>query len=186
MSTREAKVMTGLGVGVFHNIYCSNLRPLWGRGDFLPKIRQSDYDQIRAEAERSYPHECCGILLGSISDAGRTVTLTIACDNTSHNAPERRYSIDPRQVIAAMKLARTRGENIIGFYHSHPDHPAQPSATDLAEAHWMDCSYVIIGVQQGRATDTNAFVLRGSEDNKHFEPEEIQVHPPHAPGKIEI
>ncbi len=148
------------------------------------KISQSDYDQIRAEAERSYPYECCGILLGSVGD--RTVTLTVSCDNTSPGAPERRYSIDPRQVIAAMKLARTRGENIIGFYHSHPDHPAQPSATDLAEAHWMDCSYVIIGVQQGRATDTNAFVLRGSEDDKRFEPEEIHVHPPYAPGKIEI
>ena|ERR1700682_23106 len=139
------------------------------------KISQSDYDQIRSEAERTYPHECCGILLGSIGDGSQTVTLTIACNNQSTDAPERQYSIDPKQVIAAMKLARTRGENIIGFYHSHPDHPARYSATDLAEAHWMDCSYVITSVDRGRATDTVAFVLRGSEDNKRFEPEEINV-----------
>jgi proteasome lid subunit RPN8/RPN11 len=149
------------------------------------KISQSDYDQIRSEAEQSYPHECCGILLGSIEDGIRTVTLIISCNN-ANDAPERRYSIDPKQVIAAMKLARTRGENIIGFYHSHPDHPAQPSTTDLSEAHWMDCSYVIISVEKGTAIDTKAFVLHGSEDNKRFEPEEIQVHPPHALDKIEI
>jgi proteasome lid subunit RPN8/RPN11 len=137
-------------------------------------ICQSDYDQIRREAEQAYPHECCGILLGTMNEASRTVTATVACDNISHEA-ERHYSIDPQQVIAAMKLARTRGENIIGFYHSHPDHPAQCSATDLAEAHWMDCSYVIISVEKGKAKDTAAFVLRGSEDNKRFEPEEIEV-----------
>ena len=150
------------------------------------KISQSDYDQIRSEAERSYPHECCGILLGSIEDGVRSVTLTISCSNTSNDAPERRYSIDPKQVIAAMKLARTRGENIVGFYHSHPDHPAQYSATDLAEAHWMDCSYLISSVEKGKVAATKAFVLHGSEDNKRFEPEEIQVHPPPAPDKIEI
>lgn len=149
-------------------------------------ISQSDYDQIRREAEQAYPHECCGILLGTMDAASRTITATVPCDNMSHEAPERRYSIDPQQVIAAMKLARTRGENIIGFYHSHPGHPAQYSATDLAEAHWMDCSYVIISVEEGRAMDTTAFVLRGSEDNQRFEPEEIQILPAHALGKIEI
>lgn len=149
------------------------------------KISQSDYRQVRSEAERSYPHECCGILLGSIDDGVRTVAITISCNN-ANDAPERRYSIDPKQVIAAMKLARARGENIVGFYHSHPDHPAQPSTTDLSEAHWMDCSYVIISIEKGTATDTKAFVLRGAEDNKRFEQEEIQVHTPDAPGKIEI
>jgi len=149
------------------------------------RISQSDYRQIRSEAERSYPHECCGILLGGIGDGIRTVTLIISCNNAD-DTPERRYSIDPKQVIAAMKLARTRGENIIGFCHSHPDHPAQPSATDLAEAHWMDCSYVITSVQKGTVTATKAFVLHGSDDNKRFESEEIQVHPPDALSKIEI
>jgi proteasome lid subunit RPN8/RPN11 len=84
------------------------------------------------------------------------------------------------------KLARTRHEDIIGFYHSHPDHGTRFSTTDLTEAHWFDCSYVITSVQHGRATNTESFVLTGSEENKQFEAEEIQVtsqrslHPPLA------
>ena len=107
----------------------------------------------------------------------------------SNDAPERRYSIDPRQIIAAMKLARSRGENIVGFYHSHPDHPARYSETDLAEAHWFDCSYVIVGVEQGRAETMQSFMLVGSEDSKSFEPEEIEIPPANASratGKMEI
>lgn len=140
------------------------------------RISQSDYRQIRSEAERSYPQECCGIFLGSIDNGVRAITLIISCNN-ANDAPQRRYSIDPKQVIAAMKLARTRGENIVGFYHSHPDHAAQPSTTDLSEAYWMDCSYVITCIEKGTATDTKAFVLLGSEDNKRFEPEEIEILP---------
>lgn len=115
------------------------------------QISKADYDLIRWEAERSYPHECCGILLGSIEDGQRTVTLTVICENARHDSPDDRYSIDPEKVIAALKLARSRSETIVGFYHSHPDHPPEYSATDLAEAHWFDCSYLITSVDAGRA-----------------------------------
>jgi proteasome lid subunit RPN8/RPN11 len=87
----------------------------------------------------------------------------------------RRYRIDPLQVIAAQKLARSQGMDIIGFYHSHPDHPAQYSETDLAEAYWLDCSYVITSVDQGYAAQTRSFVLSGSEDNRKFVEEEIEI-----------
>ena len=60
---------------------------------------------------------------------------------------------------------RERGEDIVGFYHSHPDHPAQWSSTDLAEAHWFGCSYVITSVEKGKAAGTNAFELKGSDEN---------------------
>jgi proteasome lid subunit RPN8/RPN11 len=159
-------------------------RPRPVSGKLVLRISQSDHDLIRREAERSYPHECCGILVGSASGERRAVSLVVPCDNTRSDAPERRYSIDPRQIIDAMKLGRSRGENIVGFYHSHPDHPARYSATDLAEAHWFDCSYVIVGVEQGRAGPTQSFLLAGSEDSKRFEPEEIQIRPANAPNAI--
>jgi proteasome lid subunit RPN8/RPN11 len=154
------------------------------------KISKADYDLIRWEAERSYPHECCGILLGTIAPpppantarsggpgAGqeRKVTLTLTCENASTHSPGNRYSIHPEQLIAGLKLARSRGETIVGFYHSHPDHPAQFSTTDLDEAHWFDCSYLIVSVEHGRATTGNSFVLTGTEDSKQFEAEEMVV-----------
>jgi proteasome lid subunit RPN8/RPN11 len=78
--------------------------------------------------------------------------------------------------------ARRQGLGIAGFYHSHPDHPAQWSSTDLAEAHWLGCSYVITAVAQGKATVTNSFQLAGaSEEDKRFEPETILV--PHEPSE---
>jgi proteasome lid subunit RPN8/RPN11 len=139
------------------------------------KISRADYDLIRWEAERSYPHECCGILLGNAANGERVVALTITCENARTDSPENRYSIHPEQLLAALKLARSRGENIVGFYHSHPDHPAEYSATDLDEAHWFDCSYMITGVDHGHAVTSNSFVLVGGEGNKTFEPEKIEI-----------
>ena len=139
------------------------------------QISKADFDMIRWEAERSYPNECCGILLGNISNGQRMVTLTVTCENAHRDSPSNRYSIDPEKVIAALKLARSRSETIVGFYHSHPDHPAKYSGTDLVEAHWFDCSYVITSVEGGRASATNSFVLNGSEDNKHFAEEPIDI-----------
>jgi proteasome lid subunit RPN8/RPN11 len=139
------------------------------------QISKADYDMIRWEAERSYPNECCGILLGTVTGNQRVVTLTITCENTRHDSRGSRYSIDPEKVIAASKLAHSRSETIVGFYHSHPDHPPRYSGTDLAEAHWFDCSYVITAVEAGRADGTNSFVLKGSEDFKRFVEEPIEI-----------
>ena len=139
------------------------------------KISKADYDLIRWEAERSYPQECCGIILGSAADEARTVSLTLTCENMRSDAASNRYSIDPGRVIAALKLARSRSESIIGFYHSHPDHPPQYSSTDLLEAHWSDCSYVITSVFKGKAQATRSFVLLGSEEQKGFQEEPIEL-----------
>jgi proteasome lid subunit RPN8/RPN11 len=139
------------------------------------KISKADYDLIRWEAQRSYPHECCGILLGNVVDGHRVVTMMVTCENMRADSPTNRYSINPEQVISALKLARNRGENIIGFYHSHPDHTPKYSSTDLAEAHWFDCSYVITSIEKGMAGLTASYVLIGSEDKKSFHPESIEI-----------
>ncbi|MGH9567261.1 MAG: Mov34/MPN/PAD-1 family protein [Candidatus Angelobacter sp.] len=138
-------------------------------------ISKADYHSIRWEAERSYPNECCGIILGILAGQGRVATLILTCENTRTDAPANRYAIDPPRVIAALKLARSRSETIIGFYHSHPDHPPKYSRTDLQEAHWFDCSYVITSVEQGRAKETRSYVLLGTEEKKTFAEERIEI-----------
>jgi proteasome lid subunit RPN8/RPN11 len=135
-------------------------------------------DQLRTHGEETYPHECCGVLLGQadLENNARTATLAVRCGNTRADSPHNRYHIDSRELIAAQKLARERGEDIVGFYHSHPDHPARWSQTDLAEAHWIGCSYVITSVAKGKADVTNSFALRGAlEEDKYFEDEKIQI-----------
>ena len=90
--------------------------------------------------------------------------------------PQDRYHIDPRELVRIQRQGRERGLDIIGFYHSHPDHPVRWSQTDLAEAHWIGCSYVITSVEKGRAVTTNSFALHGvAEEDKHFDDEEIEV-----------
>jgi proteasome lid subunit RPN8/RPN11 len=148
------------------------------------RITQAGYDLVRREAELSYPNEGCGILLGSATSGCRTVISTFTADNV-HPEPLRCYCLDPLQVIAAQKRARNQGMDIIGFYHSHPGHPAQYSETDLEEAHWLDCSYVITSVDQGHAAQTRSFVLSGSEDNKKFVEEEIEIVEILEPGAAE-
>ena len=136
---------------------------------------QAYYDEIRKHGEETYPHECCGVLLGQFSDDGRIVEATVRCGNTRTDSLQNRYHIAPQELVRVQRQAREKGLEIIGFYHSHPDHPAQPSSTDLAEAHWIGCSYVITSVQQGKAVLTKSFELAGTEeDDKHFEEEQVR------------
>src|SRR5256712_1884667 len=130
------------------------------------KVSKSVYDQIRRHGEDAYPHECCGVLLGQMNGDGRVVTSIARCGNTRTDSPQNRYHIDPKELVRIQREARERGEDIIGFYHSHPDHPAQWSSTDLAEAHWLGCSYVITSVEKGKAVLTNSFELTGSDENQ--------------------
>ncbi len=137
------------------------------------KLSQSDYLALRRHGEETYPHECCGVLLGRFEDDGsKAVSRVVRCGNTRADSPHNRYHIDPRELIRIQREGRQRGEDIVGFYHSHPDHPAQWSTTDLAEAHWFGCSYVITTVERARAAITNSFELTGSDEtDKKFLPE---------------
>ena len=140
------------------------------------RFAKNDYDAIRRHGEETYPHECCGILLGESDGDLRTVRRTVRCGNTRIDSPQNRYHIDPRELVRAQREAHERGLDIIGFYHSHPDHPARWSSTDFEEAHWIGCSYVITGVEQGRAAVTNSFALTGTrEEDKALVDEEVVV-----------
>ncbi len=141
-------------------------------------LNNSHYAAIRAHGEETYPHESCGVLLGVFQDDARRVHEVVPCGNTRQDRPEDRYHIDPRELVRIQRQGRDRGLDIVGFYHSHPDHPARWSQTDLAEAHWIGCSYVITSVEQGKAVQTNSFLLTGSgEEDKRFVDEKIRLEP---------
>jgi proteasome lid subunit RPN8/RPN11 len=140
------------------------------------KISAKDYDEIQRHGEETYPHECCGVLLGQMDGDVRTVTSTARCGNTRTDSPQNRYHIDPKELVRVQREARGRNEDVIGFYHSHPDHPAQWSKTDIAEAHWFGCSYVITSVDKGKAVLTNSFELIGLDENsKNLVDEKIEI-----------
>ncbi len=139
------------------------------------KLRQSEYDEIRRHGEETYPYECCGVLLGTVEGDIRTVSATVRCQNIS-DSPNRRYEIAPLEVVRILHEARSRGFEIVGFYHSHPDHPGQWSPTDFAEACWLGCSYVITSIENGKARLTRSFSLAGaSMEEKAFVQEELVI-----------
>ena len=156
------------------------------------RIEYADYEALRAHGEETYPNECCGVLLGKnfageSNSAGtmnsaaaiNMVQQIVRAGNTRTDSAHNRYNIAPQELVKIQRQARGLGLDIVGFYHSHPDHPAQWSTTDFTEAHWLGCSYVITNVEQGKAATTNSFLLRGTgEDDKKFEDEAIQIDIP--------
>lgn len=145
-------------------------------------LTDSVFTAIRAHGEETYPHECCGALLGTQGEDGWRVVDAVRAGNTRTDSAHNRYNIAPIELVRIQRTAREKGLEIAGFYHSHPDHPAQWSQTDFAEAHWLGCSYVITSVERGKAAVTNSFLLAGTtEEDKRFEQESVRVE--HAPGE---
>jgi proteasome lid subunit RPN8/RPN11 len=147
------------------------------------RIEYADYEALRAHGEETYANECCGVLLGKNvasegngTQATNIVLQTVRAGNTRTDSAHNRYNIAPQELVKIQRQARSLGLDIVGFYHSHPDHPAQWSTTDFAEAHWLGCSYIITSVEQGKAATTNSFLLSGTEeDNKQFQDEAIEI-----------
>jgi proteasome lid subunit RPN8/RPN11 len=121
---------------------------------------------IRDHGTDTYPHECCGALLGRDGTAAEAWPLP----NTTEEGPRRRFLVRPADYRAAEARASQRGLDLLGFYHSHPDHPARPSEYDLAHA-WPVFSYVILSVSDGRPGDITSWRLAG--DRSVFEPEAL-------------
>jgi proteasome lid subunit RPN8/RPN11 len=151
------------------------------------KLTYSDYVALRAHGEETYPHECCGILLGKSEADGNAVREIVRAGNTRTDSAHNRYHIAPEELIKAQRQARSLGLDIVGFYHSHPDHPAQWSQTDFSEAHWVGCSYVITAVAKGKAAVTNSFLLTGTnEEDKKFLDEPVEIEFSSVEGSQEI
>ena len=143
---------------------------------------------ICAHAQSTYPQECCGLLLGKLSQDGKILIDAIATENVwSAQAVESfsqidtkwqlsdnkstHYTIAPEEILRVQKESRDRQLDIIGIYHSHPDHPAIPSEFDRVCA-WQAYSYIIVSVPQGKADELQSWCL---DDNHQFQPQEIIV-----------
>jgi proteasome lid subunit RPN8/RPN11 len=139
-------------------------------------IPREVYNQLRNHGEETYPNECCGALLGQPGPQGWLVVSAVRAGNTRTDSAHNRYNIAPLELVKIERDANARGLAIAGFYHSHPDHPAQWSQTDFAEAHWIGCCYTITEVVQGKAAVTNSFLLVGTtEEDKRFEQQTVVV-----------
>ncbi len=134
--------------------------------------------RICAHLERAYPLEGCGFLLG-LDGREREVREVIEARNGSGEDRRRRFAIAPEEFLAAEARARSAGLEVLGFYHSHPDHPARPSAHDAARA-WPWYSYVIVSVGGGRAAEMTSW--RRAGEGGPLESEELRCEPPGAPA----
>lgn len=131
---------------------------------------------IRQHGVKTYPHECCGALLGR-DGAGkgneeREIVAVLPFENQRGDSPRNRFSVAPRDVMEADKAAQANGLEVVGWYHSHPDHPARPSEYDREHA-WPWYSYVIVKVEKGEAREMTSWRLR--EDRRQYDEEKIEV-----------
>jgi len=154
------------------------------------RLEQQHIELIRQHGARDYPNECCGILLGQAEGELKQVREVVALKNLRQepekaqelmplDSPEResernRFLIDPREQLRVEKDARARGLDVLGYYHSHPDHPARPSNYDREHA-WPWYSYVILAVEASEPKDLTSWVL--ADDRSRFEPEHLEITP---------
>lgn len=142
-------------------------------------------EKIRAHGAKTYPHECCGALLGRDTAAAdgsepekgalaptREILALFPLVNRRDDSPRNRFSVTAKDVLSADNAAREQELEVVGWYHSHPDHPARPSQYDRDHA-WPWYSYVIVSVQNGAAQDLTSWRL--DDDRKEFSPEEIEI-----------
>jgi len=129
-------------------------------------------DEIRRHGEKTYPEECCGVILGKAEGRGqKTIARLIPIDNAKNmEEKHNRFLITPDDVMQAELTARAYEQDVIGFYHSHPDHPAEPSAFDLDHA-LPFYSYIIVSIEKGKAKKLTSWEMEN--DRSRFNPELI-------------
>lgn len=132
-------------------------------------------EQIEREGSAAYPNECCGAMLGKDvknGDRVRRIVQRLAKLTNSFATDEQyhRFSLDPKELMRLEKESAGSGLSVLGFYHSHPDHPAKPSETDRKNA-WPFYSYVIVAIAKGKPVDMTSWQL--VESTEQFTSEEI-------------
>jgi len=138
---------------------------------------QDVLDQIREHGADAYPEEGCGFLLGTVTEDGQNrVTAIRRAANRQSEWRTRRYQLTADDYREADAAAQEQGLDVVGIYHSHPDHPARPSETDLEEATFPGYTYVIVSVQDGTPDALTAWSL--APDRSEFREEDITVAAP--------
>jgi proteasome lid subunit RPN8/RPN11 len=127
---------------------------------------------IREHGERDYPAETCGLLGGTVEEGRAVVREVVPLANERTDSARNRYLIDPLEFMRAQETLDRAGLEVLGVYHSHPDHPPEPSAFDRENA-WPQLSYVIVGVARGRAGEVKSWRL--ADDRTAFAEESITL-----------
>jgi len=135
------------------------------------RLKSADIEEIKQIAQKTYPHECCGVMVGSVEDGVKTVTELIPAENQRTDSPANRYLITPELLNELEKKLKGTDRAIVGFFHSHPDVPAQPSTYDQDHA-WPWYSYVIVSVNKGEAGEVHNWKLR--DDRSAFDAEKME------------
>ncbi|MEA2645778.1 MAG: hypothetical protein QOE92_861 [Chloroflexota bacterium] len=137
------------------------------------RITAAQREDMRVMGEAAYPNEGCGIFLGSFGDGGEAEVAEVRrATNLRQDRARDRYIMDPRDQLQAERDARERGLEVVGFWHTHPDHPARPSEYDADHA-WATYVYVIMAILSGKHVDVTAWVL-DSEDPPVFREEAMR------------
>jgi len=121
----------------------------------IPEVAKA---AIRADGERAYPGECCGLLVGTVTPSGYAVVRAERCTNLREGEADDRFELDPKDYLAVDKRARAEGLEVIGIYHSHPDHAPRPSRFD-AQAAFPGYAYVIVAVRSKVAAGMRSWLL---------------------------
>jgi proteasome lid subunit RPN8/RPN11 len=129
-------------------------------------------EQMARHGEETYPHECCGFLLGQAEEEAHTVIEARRQSNERTDSKENRFLITPAEFKAAERYARAAGIALLGIYHSHPDSPARPSEYDRDHA-WPWFSYIIVSVEHGKAVDTKGWQLK--DDRSAYDAVGVEV-----------
>lgn len=135
------------------------------------RISTEVMNSMKQHAEEEYPHECCGFLFGR-EQHERHITHSNRAVNQSEGDHRRRFRIDPFEYREAEQFAVENGLELLGIYHSHPDHPARPSEHDLSVA-MPFFSYIILSVERGQTVDVRSWILN---EERKFEEEKIEKH----------
>ncbi len=136
-------------------------------------------EAIQAHGRETYPHECCGALIGRDG----SVTTAVPLANTTEEGPRRRFLVRPADYRLAEAKASELGLDLLGFYHSHPDHPSRPSQYDLDHA-WPFFSYVIISVREGEPKELQSWRLR--DDRSSFDEEAVHRYASSSEGSVRV
>lgn len=142
-------------------------------------LPERHHQVICRHAMATYPEECCGVLIGSSRREGSDQEMELALvqqvlsiENERQDSRHNRFLITPETVLAAHRQARAAGLDVLGYYHSHPDHPAKPSEYDREHA-WPGMSYLIVSVEGGEIADTRSWRL--IEDRSRFDEEQLDA-----------
>ncbi len=136
------------------------------------RLKSADIEELKQIAQKTYPHECCGVMVGSVENGVKTVTELIPAENQRTDSPANRYLITPDLLNELEKKLKGTDRAIVGFFHSHPDVPARPSTYDQDHA-WPWYSYLIVSVNRGQAGEINNWKLR--DDRSAFDAEKIEL-----------